>query len=63
MNSRALNCIKLHKFWHYLTNLGTNTYDRDQIVYQFFIGIQSLFVLNPFELHRLVSNHMNTAVT
>jgi hypothetical protein len=29
-------CIKLHKFWHYSTELGTNSYSRDQIVYQFF---------------------------
>ncbi len=36
MNSRVLNCIKLHKFWHYLTDLGTNSYGRDQIVYHFF---------------------------
>ncbi len=34
------NCIELHKFWHYSTDLGTNSYGRDQIVYQiFFISI------------------------
>jgi hypothetical protein len=36
MNSRVSNCIELHKFWHYSTNLGINSYGRDQIVYQFF---------------------------
>jgi hypothetical protein len=36
MNSRASNCIELHKFWHYSTDLGTNGYGSDQIVYQFF---------------------------
>ena len=35
MNSRASNSIKLHTFWHYSTDLGTNSYGRDQIVYQF----------------------------
>jgi hypothetical protein len=40
-----------------------NSYGRDQIVCQFFIGIRSLFVLNRFELHRLVSNRTNTAIT
>jgi len=29
----------------------------------FFIDIRSLFVSNLFELHRLVLNHTNTAVT
>jgi hypothetical protein len=33
MNSRASNCIKLHKFWHYLTDLGTNSYGKEQIIY------------------------------
>jgi hypothetical protein len=32
--------MELHKFWHYLTDLGMNSYSRDQIVYQYFlIGI------------------------
>ncbi len=44
-----MNCIELLKFWHYSADLGTNSYCRDQIVYQFLMGIQSLFVLNRFE--------------
>ena len=34
------NCIELHKFWHYSTDLGMNSYGRDQIVSRmFFIDI------------------------
>ncbi len=35
-DSRVSNCIELHKFWHYSTDLGTNSYSRDRIVYWFF---------------------------
>ena len=39
MNSGVSNCIEVHKFWHYLTDLGTNISDRDQIVYLFFKSV------------------------
>ncbi len=62
MNSRVSNCIKLHKFWHYSTDLGTNSYHRDQIVCQFFyrylitIRIESIWTtsisVEPYEYCR-----------
>jgi hypothetical protein len=56
----TLHCYKVVR----TTDLGTNSYVRDQIVSRiFFIDIRSLFVSNRFELHRLVSNRTNTAVT
>ncbi len=39
MNSRVSNCSELHKFWHYSTDLGTNSYSRDQIACQFFLSV------------------------
>jgi hypothetical protein len=56
MNSTASNCIKIPKFWH------NSNYGKEHIIYQFFLfGIRSL--LNRFEVHQLVSDSMNTAVT
>ncbi len=66
MNSRVSNCIELHKFWYYSTDLGTNSYSRDQIVYQFFylyliticielIRTTSISV-KPYEYHRYLVN-------
>jgi hypothetical protein len=59
MNSGVSNCIEVHKFWHYLTDLGTNISDRERIFFRpNFIDFDSYS--NRIEL---VSNRMNTAVT
>jgi hypothetical protein len=34
MNSGVSNCIEVHKFWHYLTDLGRNISDRERIFFR-----------------------------
>jgi hypothetical protein len=48
MNSGVSNCIEVHKFWEYSTDLRTNISDRDQIFFENFLSIS-------FQI-RIVSN-------
>ncbi len=49
----VLNCIELHKFWHYSTNLGMNSYSRDQTVSQIFLSIFNYY------WYRIDSNYID----
>jgi hypothetical protein len=65
MNAGVSNCIEVHKFWEYSTDLRTNISDRVQnsnIFLKIFYRFRFEFVLYRIELD-LVSKCMNIAVT